>query len=51
MTIGNLTFSMSLSCLFSDSKLAYQLGGLLIFLPILIFFGILNGEISNECVK
>lgn len=49
MAFGNLTFSMGISCFFSDSKLANQLGSILLILPIAIYFNIVNGDIGQDC--
>jgi hypothetical protein len=46
--LGNLTFSMGLSTFFSDSKLANQVGSILLILPVAIYFNIVNGKINNN---
>ena len=42
-----LLFSMSISTIFSDPRLAVQLGSLLLFLPLTLFIGIFNIDASN----
>lgn len=41
---GTLTFSMALSAFFSDAKLASQVGSILLFLPVTLFFNAANGS-------
>lgn len=45
--ISQTFLSMSLTTLFSDSKIAVQLGSLILFLPAALFIGLLNKDIND----
>ena len=46
--LANITFSMAVSTLFSDSKFSNQLGGVLLFLPIGVYLYLVSTGINTE---
>lgn len=46
--LANISFSMALSTFFSDSRLANQLGGLLLILPVAFFCSLTSGTINYD---
>ena len=46
--IANIPFSMTLSTLFQDSKIANSIGGLIVFIPILLFLQLVQSDSDNK---
>lgn len=48
--IAQIPFSMALSCAFHDSKVASQVGGLLIIFPVLLFMQLAQTTTDNKYI-